>query len=68
MARHIEIIDPMTLQDPKHSYGDREFDSDAFYSVLWLLVFMLACIGVSALYGMYKIGHIPPPEKRPTES
>ena len=36
--------------------------------MLWLLVFMLACIGVCALYGMYKIGHIPPPEKRPTES
>ena len=48
--------------------SSREFQSDAFYSILWLLVFMLCLIAVIALYGLWKIGHIPPPEKRPTES
>ena len=56
------------MMDSENYSSNREFQSDAFYSVLWLLVFLLACIGLCALFGMYKIGHIPPPEKRPTES
>lgn len=56
------------MMDSENYKGDKEFQSDAFYSVLWLLVFLLAFIALCALYGMYKIGHIPPPEKRPTES
>ena len=53
--------------DP-NAKGDREFNSDNFYSVLWLLVILLSLIALTTLYGLYKIGRIPPPEKRPTES
>ena len=51
-----------------NSVGGREFNSDAFYSVLWMLVIFLGAMMAATLFGLYRIGRIPPPEKRPTES
>ena len=72
LADNTIICEPDNLQRPTldtpKEVGDREFNSDAFYSTLWMLVILLGVMAACTLLGLYKIGRIPPPEKRPTES
>ena len=61
-------VEPPPVDPDDPDVVGREFNTDSFYSVLWMLVIFLSLISLCTLYGLYRIGRIPPPEKRPTES
>ena len=47
--------------------GERAYSSQSFYSTLWFLFTLLIVLIAVAVYAIYKLGRMPPPDKRPTE-